>query len=301
MPVLVNRSWSCVLRRANIWLLASILVLLIARESSADEAAGVARSANTSPSKLALSWRDNILTIHGEQVRGGDVRIWYLEAYCRPGSTDRDWHDTTIGHTTKLLSQSTGRIELECSLSDGVVVRHTITSTEDEVDFRLVARNPTDKTSLAHWAQPCIRVGDFTGGDQTTYVAKSFLFVGGQLERMPTKAWATTARYTPGQVWAPTSVDRNDVNPRPLNSQTPDNGLIGCFSADDKMILATAWEPYQELFQGVIVCLHSDFRIGGLKPGESKQIRGKIYLVKNDIKALVARYVKDFPEHQPES
>ena len=28
--------------------------------------------------------------------------------------------------------------------------------------------------------------------------------------------------------------------------------------------LATAWEPYQELFQGVIVCMHSDFRIGGL-------------------------------------
>ena len=31
--------------------------------------------------------------------------------------------------------------------------------------------------------------------------------------------------------------------------------------------MATAWEPYQELFQGVIVCLHSDFRIGGLEAG----------------------------------
>ena len=43
--------------------------------------------------------------------------------------------------------------------------------------------------------------------------------------------------------------------------------------------MATAWEPIQELFQGVIVCLHSDFRIGGLKPGESKKIHGKIYLM----------------------
>jgi predicted neuraminidase len=64
------------------------------------------------------------------------------------------------------------------------------------------------------------------------------------------------------------------------------------------MILATAWEPYQELFQGVIVCLHSDFRIGGLKPGEQKRIRGKLYLVPADEEALLARYRRDFPEHK---
>ena len=63
------------------------------------------------------------------------------------------------------------------------------------------------------------------------------------------------------------------------------------------MIYATAWEPYQELFQGVIRCLHSDFRLGGLQPGETKQIRGKIYLVPNDVPVLLARYAKDFPEH----
>ena len=73
--------------------------------------------------------------------------------------------------------------------------------------------------------------------------------------------------------------------------------LIGCFSADDSMLLATAFEPYQELFQGVIVCVHSDFRIGGLKPNETKQIRGKLYVLKNDIAELVKRYEHDFPEH----
>ena len=92
-------------------------------------------------------------------------------------------------------------------------------------------------------------------------------------------------------------MSRDDVNPRPLSSIVPSNGLIGCVSADGKELLATAWEPYQELFQGVIVCLHSDFRIGGLKPGESKTIRGKIYLMPADFEALEARYRKDFPEH----
>ena len=82
-----------------------------------------------------------------------------------------------------------------------------------------------------------------------------------------------------------------------MSTQVPSNGLIGCYSGDDTMILASAWEPYQELFQGVIVCLHSDFRIGGLKPGETKTIRGKLYLVAADMDALRARYRKDFPEH----
>src|SRR5207247_7235398 len=76
----------------------------------------------------------------------------------------------------------------------------------------------------------------------------------------------------------------------------PDNGLIGCFSADEKMIFAVAFEPYQELFQGVAACLHSDFRIGGLKPGETKNIRGKIYFVPADVNALLKRYQADFPE-----
>ena len=65
------------------------------------------------------------------------------------------------------------------------------------------------------------------------------------------------------------------------------------------MILATAFEPYQELFQGVIRCLHSDFRLGGLEPNQRLQIRGRIYLVDNDVKALIARYEEDFPEHKP--
>ena len=74
------------------------------------------------------------------------------------------------------------------------------------------------------------------------------------------------------------------------------NGLIGCFSADGQTILATAWEPYHELFQGVIQCIHSDFRIGGLMPGERVEIRGKLYLVPGDVGALIERYEADFPE-----
>jgi hypothetical protein len=249
---------------------------------------------------LKLRWEKNYLTISGPQLPGGEMEVNYLEAYCRAGSTDADWgKHTVVGHTTELIeaSEDGTQIKLRCTLKDGVIVDHVIKSAADEVDFRLKAHNPTDKRSEAHWAQPCIRVDAFCGGDQESYLAQSFVFLDGELSRMPTRDWAMKARYIPGQVWCPKGVDRNDVNPRPLSPLVTSNGLIGCFSADGSKLFATAFEPYQELFQGVRVCLHSDFRLGGLKPGETKDIRGKIYIVPNDVDALLKRYTKDFPEH----
>ena len=119
-----------------------------------------------------LSWKNNILTLAAPDLPGRELKILYIEAYCRPGSTDRDWKQTTIGHTTKLLSAADDghALTLECTLRDGVVVRHDITAAADELDFRITATNPTDKPSQAHWAQPCVRVDAFTGRDQKTYL-----------------------------------------------------------------------------------------------------------------------------------
>ncbi|MEA3368626.1 MAG: hypothetical protein U9R68_11000, partial [Planctomycetota bacterium] len=280
---------------------------------SMDRAAGTLRLA-ASPSDeaddrppLTLAWRSGFLTVRGEDLPGGKVEILYLEAYCRSNSRTTDWgKHTVIRHRTEIVSASGDgtRLVLRDTLADGVLVDHLIRAGADEVDFRLAASNPTGKASEVHWAQPCIRVGPFTGcgtdetADKYAYLRRSFVFQEGRLQRMPTRDWAIKARYTPGQVWAAPGVEPADVNPRPLNPHRPSNGLIGCFSADEKRILATAWQPYQELFQGIIRCLHSDFRIGGLAPGQTKRIRGKLYIVPNDMDALLARYWKDFPEHK---
>jgi hypothetical protein len=188
---------------------------------------------------------------------------------------------------------------LRSRLDDGVVVDHEIRAGRDEVDFRVVASNPTAAASQAHWGQPCIRVNRYAGTklehNSETYLPHCFIYVDGKPVRMPVEPWAKKALYTPGQVWCPAGVSRDDVNPRPLSSIVPSNGLIGGVSADGKELVAAAWEPYQELFQGVIVCAHSDFRIGGLEPGESKTIRGKIYLMPADFPALESRYHHDFP------
>jgi hypothetical protein len=252
---------------------------------------------------LSLAWKKEILTIRGAHLPGGAVEILYIEAFCRPGSTRREWKQTVIPHKTELVESSLDgrRIRLRSRLEDGVVVDHEITAGRDEVDFRVVATNPTRVESRAHWAQPCIRVDRYAGVERIpsseAYLPRCFLYVDGRPVRMPTLPWARTAVYTPGQVWCPAGVSRDDVNPRPLSPIVPSNGLIGCISADGRELLATAWEPYQELFQGVIVCLHSDFRIGGLGPGQSKMIRGKLYLMPADLPDLLARYRRDFPEH----
>jgi hypothetical protein len=253
----------------------------------------------TAAEPLRLEWAKYYLTASSPALPGGSLRILYIEAYCRPASTDRDWAATTIGHTTKLISRSEDgtRLELECTLRDGVIVRHVIQSSADEINFRIIARNPTGHDSEAHWAQPCVEVDRFTGGDKTTYLNKCFIFLDGKLARLPIRDWATKARYTPGQVWCPRGVPRGDVNPRPLSDLVPSNGLIGCYSADERHVLAVAFEPYQELFQGVRACIHADFRLGGLKAGESKHVRGTIYILPADIDALLKRYTRDFPEH----
>jgi hypothetical protein len=255
---------------------------------------------------LTVRWEKNFLRVRGEAVPGREIEIHYLEAYCRPGSTNRDWRETVIGHESEKVSarDDGSEIRLRDRLRDGVVVEHTITAGADEVDFRLTAHNPTRTESQAHWAQPCVRVDKFTGCSREdarslvpAYARKCFVFLDGELARLPTRPWADKARYTPGQVYCPRHVPRDDVNPRPLSPLVPSNGLTGCFSADERTILAVAWEPYQELFQGVVACMHSDFRIGGLKPGETKRIRGKLYIVPADVPALVRRYERDFPEH----
>ena len=253
---------------------------------------------------LTLARDKNWLIIQGPHLPKGEIRINYLEAYCRANSTTADWHDTSIGHTTELISLSDDRktMKLRCSVKDGIVVDHTITASTDDVTFAITAHNPTATASVAHWAQPCIRLGNFTGYDDAgkdidDYLPKCFLFLDGKLVRMnEIKPWSKEARYIPGQVWCPQNVPRTDVNPRPLSPLVPGNRLIGCFSGDEKQLFAVAFEPHQELFQGVARCLHSDFRIGGLKPGETKTIKGKIYLIPNDVPALLARYAKDFPE-----
>lgn len=155
---------------------------------------------------LTISWSKRFLEVKAPATPSGPIRTHYLEAYCRPVSTDRDWNETVISHESRLVSASADEkhIEIEDHLRDGVVVSHVITAGEDEVTFLVKASNPSQTESMVHWAQPCMRVHRFTGSDRALsrklfppYLRKYFLMIDGRLTRLPTDPWALRVRYTP--------------------------------------------------------------------------------------------------------
>jgi hypothetical protein len=247
---------------------------------------------------LHLHWTNNMLTVAGPKIPGGTLKIWYLEAFCRRGSTRRDWRQTTIRQRTELVSaqENDQLLVLRSHVEPNVEVLHEIRAGGDEVDFRMSLRNRGKEFADIDWLQPCVRVDGFTGRGQSNYVERCFLFTRDGLRTLDKTQRTEEALYRGGQVYVPEGIDLNDVNPRPISPDRPVNGLIGCFSADNQSLLATAWDHTQELFQGVIVCIHNDPRVGGLKPGEVKKLHGKLYILKNDPKALLERYRRDFPE-----
>lgn len=246
--------------------------------------------------ELKISWTNNLLKVSGPPA--GEMEIWYLEAFCRPGAFDREWGKTVFPHKTVLVeNQGEKKLKFRTTVQWGVEVLHTVTAGMDELDIRFELENKGSAFADIQWFQPaCIRVERFTGRNQSNYTERSFIFTEKGLTTLAQTKRTEEALYKGGQVYLPKGTAKADSNPRPVSHDKPVNGLIGCYSADGKWIMATASDKTHELFEGVYVCLHSDPRIDGLKPGEKKQIRSKIYFLPNDVKALLARYKKDFPQ-----
>jgi len=249
---------------------------------------------------LRIAWTNNMLTIAAVNLPGKTVTIWYLEAFCRSGSTHRDWKQTTIPHKTELIEadKEGKRLRLRTLVEPSVEVLHDIEAGRDEVDFRMELKNKGDEAVDVQWVQPCMRVDRFTGLKQDDYIQRSFIFTKDGLTALDKSRRIEEALYRGGQVYVPEGINLEDVNPRPISPDKPVNGLIGCFSEDSKYLLAMAWDQTQELFQGVIVCLHNDPRIGGLGAGETKKLHGKVYFLPADPDALLQRYVRDFPKEK---
>jgi hypothetical protein len=249
----------------------------------------------TAGEKLLLSWTNNLLTISGAVLPDGKLDIWYLEAFCRPGAAQQKWDKTVIPHKTKLVSATPQHLRFHTTVGPAVGVNHEVRAGEDEVELRFEFKNDGTEAVPIQWFQPaCIRVDRFTGCGQSNYTARSFIFTERGLMTLDKTRRTEDALYRGGQVYVPAGINLSDANPRPICRDQPTNGLIGCFSADGKMLLATASDSTHELFEGVYVCLHSDPRVGGLAAGESKTVRAKIYFLPNDTEALVKRYHKDF-------
>jgi hypothetical protein len=250
---------------------------------------------------LQMDWGDNRLVILSPTLPSGKVEILWLEAFCRKGSTHRAWQESVVPHQTFRLDGSGPKdyLHLRSTVTRDVEVWHELRVTEEGACFELTFTHHGHDPIDVEWAQPCIQVAGFTGRTQQTYLDRCFIFTDRAenygLTLLSDLPRAEEALYRGGQVFVPAGINPADVNPRPISPMVPANGLIGCFSADNKWLLATAWNSTQELFQGVMTCIHSDFHIGGLEPGQVKWLYGRLYLLPNDIPLLLQHYQRDFP------
>ena len=245
-----------------------------------------------------LSWTNNLLTWRDDRLPGGKLEVWYLEAFLRPGARDRDWGQSVVRHKTQQIAVSPDGRELRfrTQVDPGVEMIHAVGIVDDGLDLEFELTHRGTEPSPIQWFQPaCIRVAGFTGRGQLDYIGRSFVLTTNGLTSLDRLSRTTNALYLGGQVFLPPWTLPADANPRPLSADRIAGGLIGCFSSDDRWILATASDRTHELFEGVYVCLHSDPLIGGLKPGEVRRIRQRLYLVPNDVPALLKRYRRDFP------
>src|SRR5262245_10790132 len=105
---------------------------------------------------MSIAWDKDYLVVSADGLPGGDVRIHYLEAYLRSGTTNRHWLKSMIPHRTNSVSASPKRIELQCKVEPTVIVDHLIEAGKDDVTFTITAKNTGDHFVDIQWAQPCM-------------------------------------------------------------------------------------------------------------------------------------------------
>src|SRR5262249_39928500 len=128
-------------------------------------------SSSASGASLSLAWTNNLLTISGPAVPGEKIEVWYLEAFCRKGATDRDWNKTTLPHKTKLVSAEPHRLRFATTVEPNVEMQHEVRARSDEVEFQFELKNHGDQAVDIDWFEPaCIRVERFTGLNQSNYI-----------------------------------------------------------------------------------------------------------------------------------
>ncbi len=168
---------------------------------------------DANPKPMRLEWSGNMLTVTSPSLPGGALEIWYLEAFCRSGSTEREWSETVIPHETALvgLAGDGSELTLRSVIEPGVEAIHRIRASDDAVTFEISFHNPTDQSVDVQWAQPCIRVERFTGLTQGTYPRHCFIFTDKGYETLDQLPRTEMARYTGGQVYVPAGINRAEL------------------------------------------------------------------------------------------
>src|SRR5204863_2162958 len=126
----------------------------------------------------SLDWKENRLSLISPRLPGGKTEIWYLEAFCRRGSTARKWEETVLPQRTTRLDGTgpAAHVRLRSTVAGDVEVLHDLRVVPEGVRLDLELTNHGAQPVDVEWAQPCMQVAGFTGRTQETYLPNCFLF-----------------------------------------------------------------------------------------------------------------------------
>ena len=113
-------------------------------------------------------WDKEILTIRGDHLPGGALEVWYIEAFCRPGldalATGIQDGYPPQNRTGRTDPRTAARSSCGLAWKTGSSSIMRSAPAAMKSIFNVVATNPGSvRKSLAHWAQPCIRVNRYAG------------------------------------------------------------------------------------------------------------------------------------------
>lgn len=178
-------------------------------------------------------------------------------------------------------------------------LRLTMLAGEDSVDLKLTVKNQSDHD----WPElasviPCFNPGPIGNRNEQFTKSNTWFYADDKLVKLKhreihfnadwRRAIDKAADENGNYVWS----SKWPTSPVNANSKA---GLLVCESADGKWACGIAWEDFVSC-QGnnPWLCMHQSVRVGPLNRGESKTIRGKIYLLKGKKEDVLARYKTDF-------
>ena len=246
------------------------------------------------PSNVRLFEWERGFAVQALQQTDMVIYLWFYE-----------WHmfeAMTPGQHTR------GTFELERSLSKdgrrGRIASDALTLSvavaENGADLELTVRNLTDYDFPPIAAIiPCFNPGPaktrnrqfantntcYLGPDGLEKLVKREIHFNSGLRALVDKE-AQNGQY----VWTPKW---------PLNKTNAVGGLMVRESTDGKWVCGIAWDDFLSAQEhNPWECMHLSIRVGPLKPGQSKTVRGKIYLFPGDKHDLLKRYRNDFVSKQ---
>jgi hypothetical protein len=264
------------------------------------------------PGVIMRGWREtiwlpyeiNILAVEPREASDRMIYLWFYEHTLFDAF--EKGHSIFHGPRKSTMNISEDGLNGELTGLDERKVNLVCEAVHDGVDLRLTVTNHTDY----HWPEiggliPCLFPGSpdprhpdppinelfrdeehtrtwFVGKDGLELLDNRDIHFNRRFRKNIDRAGNEDGTYSFTVKW-------------PTSSRNAYAGLMVRESSDSQWVSGIGWEDFVSVqAHNPLRCMHPGVRVGPLSPGETKTIRGKIYLFKGNRDDCLERYENDF-------